>query len=192
MRKRPAPFQHAFQGPSPWIIGICSLLVINRLLGVDRWLLVGIRENELADKAGHFLFFGLLAFLVHLMLRSKTAWMKGRIVAIAFLTVALLAVIDEVSQHWVARRTVDPWDLCANFLGIIILGPMALFFRTGSDEEREDFARVSRLRSHSKPPSEAELEAGLRMSANNQNQRVNGSISHQPRLSRDQRGRQLI
>ncbi len=192
MRKRHSQTQRAFRGPSPWIFGICTLLVLNRFLGIDRWLLVGIRENELIDKTGHFLFFGLLTFLVLLTLRSKSGLSTGRAVMFACLFVGFLGLLDEASQYWLTERTLDPWDLGANLLGTIILGPTALLIPLGTADKDDPYAETAEPPHYSMSKRSAALQPRLGMSTINQAPNRNGTVSHQPRLSRDQKGRQLL
>lgn len=86
-------------------------------------------QNYLSDKALHFLLVGVLALLLNLSL--NLASMSSRIIWLQWGTVSLLALatVEEFSQLWFANRTFDLLDLSCNYLGIVVLGSLALLFR---------------------------------------------------------------
>jgi undecaprenyl-diphosphatase len=76
-----------------------------------------------ADRAFHFLLFGLLAFLAVGWWGRAPAW---RVV----LVLALLALAEEASQALVPGRSADPLDLAAAWLGLALGGWLAMRLRT--------------------------------------------------------------
>ena len=78
-----------------------------------------------ADKAGHFVLMGLLAFLVNLGLGMAT-WRVGRFdVLKGSLLVLAFVIVEELSQVFFANRNADPIDLLADLAGIIVFGYLA-------------------------------------------------------------------
>jgi len=87
------------------------------------------------DKVGHFIEFGILAYLAANALLTlprilaaersrRTAWL------LAVLIAALWGIIDEIHQLWVPARTSDPLDAVADILGGMV-GAWLLLNRTG-------------------------------------------------------------
>ncbi len=70
------------------------------------------------DKVGHFLLFGLLTFLANLSFQYKSFTLKkiklykGSVIVLIFVT------LEELSQHFVASRTLDIFDYGADLIGI--------------------------------------------------------------------------
>lgn len=81
------------------------------------------------DKVGHFLLVGMLAFLVNLSLGCRILKL-GRIkILLGSLAIAVLAAVEEFTQSFFALRSASWLDLGASFLGILVLGSLALLFR---------------------------------------------------------------
>ncbi len=96
--------------------------------GQVRWLFRLARLLPGGDKSGHFILFGLLAFLVNLVLLGS-AFRCGRLsVLVGSAIVVGLAVVEEVSQLFFANRTFDLLDLSAGLLGIWVFGHLARLY----------------------------------------------------------------
>jgi VanZ family protein len=79
------------------------------------------------DKAGHFVLFGLLNFLLTLTMLRSFAERAPKALALAIgLMLALLVGLEEFSQRFFAARTSDLIDLSASYLGLLVGGFVAL------------------------------------------------------------------
>jgi polysaccharide biosynthesis protein VpsQ len=80
-----------------------------------------------ADKAGHFILYGVLALLINLtLLRSLPAQNRTRIALISVLILAFLIGIEEFSQQSFSSRTFSLSDLTASYLGLIFFSWLAV------------------------------------------------------------------
>jgi VanZ family protein len=84
-----------------------------------------------ADKAGHFLLYGILALLMNLTLfRSLQSQNRTRIAWISILALAFLIGIEEFSQQSFSSRTFSLSDLTASYLGVIVFSWLAVKTKT--------------------------------------------------------------
>ena len=84
-----------------------------------------------ADKAGHFILYGMLILLIDLALfRSPLPPSRMRIAVISGLILALLIGIEEFSQQKFATRSFSLADLTASYLGVIFFSWLALKMKT--------------------------------------------------------------
>ncbi len=85
-----------------------------------------------ADTMGHFVLMGLLALIVNETLGWRT-WDWGRV---RFWTgtslVVLIVTVEEVSQHWLPRRSFSLTDLSADYLGIWFFSAAAQWWKRRS------------------------------------------------------------
>jgi VanZ family protein len=84
-------------------------------LSAERWF-----PHE--DKVGHFVLYAVLAFLtfrVNGLIRSPRA-------GLAFAWLAMLGIVDELTQVWV-RRDTDVLDWCADLAGVVLVYGIASF-----------------------------------------------------------------
>ena len=80
-----------------------------------------------ADKAGHFLLYGILALLINLTLfRSLPLHSRPWLVISSGLILALLIGLEEFSQQYFANRTFSLSDLAASYLGVIVFSWVAI------------------------------------------------------------------
>lgn len=80
-----------------------------------------------ADKAGHFILYGILALLINLSLfRSLPLRSRKWVVVVSSLILALLIGIEEFSQQYFANRTFSLSDLTASYLGVIFFSWLAI------------------------------------------------------------------
>lgn len=87
-----------------------------------------------SDKWLHFVMVGMLAFMLNLSV-EKRALGGLRLLQWGTLAMLVLATFEEFSQLAVANRTFDLFDLGCNYLGIVLLGSMALLVRLDSDSD---------------------------------------------------------
>lgn len=75
----------------------------------------------MGDKAGHFLLFGILSFLVNLTaLRSRRFSDPKRAAVILTLFLALFIAAEELSQRYFASRTFSLSDLLFGYAGMMV------------------------------------------------------------------------
>jgi polysaccharide biosynthesis protein VpsQ len=79
------------------------------------------------DKAGHFILFGILAFLLDLTFFHAFPHIdQKRIAVIVGLILALLTGLEEYSQRFFSTRSSSIFDLLATYLGLIFFSWLAL------------------------------------------------------------------
>ena len=75
----------------------------------------------MGDKAGHFILFGILSFLVNLTaLHSRPFLHSKRVVVILTVVLALLIAAEEISQKYFASRTFSASDLLFGYAGVAL------------------------------------------------------------------------
>lgn len=85
-----------------------------------------INRIPYADKAGHFILYGVLALLVNLTLfRSLPARSRKWIAVSSGLILALLIGLEELSQRNFSTRTFSLGDLSASYLGLVFFSWLA-------------------------------------------------------------------
>ena len=87
-----------------------------------------VRTIPHGDKICHFLFMGMLAYLVNMALgdRPLFRWRIGPWVILCGTTiVAVLVTLEEFSQMFIDTRTFNPMDLVADYLGFAIANTIA-------------------------------------------------------------------
>jgi len=79
------------------------------------------------DKAGHFILYGILAFLTDLALfRSLPSRRPVWVAVMTGLVLASLIGLEEFSQQYFSSRTFDLIDLCSSYLGVFFFSWAAL------------------------------------------------------------------
>jgi VanZ family protein len=79
-----------------------------------------------ADKAGHFILYGILALLINLTLFRAVPFQNRKWIAILSGTIlAFLIGLEELSQRGFSNRTFDLIDLSASYLGLIFFSWLA-------------------------------------------------------------------
>lgn len=103
------------------LLGAVSILASVRA----RWFL-WVYDIPGADKTGHFVLMGTLALLI--VLAFSDSRIRGhRLGALGCLiAVAAVVTLDEFSQSFLPRRTVDVNDLLASYAGIFAFGLAAI------------------------------------------------------------------
>ena len=107
------------------------ILVVIVLADMDRLgFLAVVYAFPMGDKAGHFLLFGILSFLVNLTtLRSRPFLNSKRAAATVTLILALLIAAEEFSQKYFASRTFSSSDLFFSYAGVALGAWIAWKFR---------------------------------------------------------------
>lgn len=80
----------------------------------------------MGDKICHFLLIGTLTFFVNILLNMKRVNIGFKTVLLGSACVFTFISIEEASQFFLAHRNCEILDLVANYLGIYILGGMAI------------------------------------------------------------------
>ena len=105
-----------------FIILIIILADMDRLGPLKR-----VNQLPLGDKAGHFILYGILAFLINLSIfRSFTNSSHMSLVVSSMLILAILIGIEEFSQQYFSSRTFSLSDLTASYLGVAFFSWLAV------------------------------------------------------------------
>lgn len=118
-----------------WLTLLFGLFIILIIVLADTGnlgMVYGITRLPYADKAGHFLLYGILALLVNLTLfRGYPSQSRKRVAVFSGLILALLIGLEEFSQQYFADRTFSLSDLAASYLGVIAFSWIAVKRRGG-------------------------------------------------------------
>jgi VanZ family protein len=118
-----------------WLTILFALFLLFIIILADTGnlgMLYRITRLPYADKAGHFLLFGILALLVDLTLfralppSTALRTSRKRIAVVSGLILALLVGLEEFSQQYFADRTFSLSDLTASYLGLISFSWLAV------------------------------------------------------------------
>ena len=113
-----------------WLTVLFVLFIILMIILADTGnldILYRINRIPYADKAGHFILYGILALLIDLTLfRSRPSLSRKRVAVLSGLVLALLIGLEEFSQQYFADRTFSLMDLGASYLGVISFSWLAL------------------------------------------------------------------
>ncbi|MFY8272773.1 VanZ family protein [Pseudoalteromonas sp. SSDWG2] len=77
-----------------------------------------VRRIPYGDKLGHFLLFGMMTVLASFALQARHTYLGTVKLYFGAIAVFSFALVEEVSQAFVATRTFDLVDLTADVLGI--------------------------------------------------------------------------
>jgi VanZ family protein len=113
-----------------WLTVLFTLFIILIIILADTGhlgVLAVLYHIPFADKAGHFILYGILTLLINLTLfravplpnRKWAALLSGVILA-------LLIGLEEFSQRSFSNRTFDLIDLSASYLGLIFFSWLAV------------------------------------------------------------------
>ena len=109
------------------LFGLFILLVIILADTGNLDILYFINRIPYADKAGHFILYGILALLINLTLfRSLPSQSRKRVAVVCGLILSLLIGLEEFSQQYFANRTFSLMDLGASYLGVIAFSWLAV------------------------------------------------------------------
>jgi polysaccharide biosynthesis protein VpsQ len=106
---------------------LCSLIWLADT-GQGRWFFSLAALIPGGDKTGHFVLFGMLAFLVKLVLRATVIRCGMVTVLLSSLIVMVFVISEEVSQLFFVTRTFEFLDISADLLGIWTFGQLARMY----------------------------------------------------------------
>jgi VanZ family protein len=113
-----------------WLTVLFTLFIILIIVLADTGnlgILQIINRIPMADKAGHFILYGVLALLIDLtLIHSFPSYHRVWVAVMSGLTLALLIGLEEFSQRNFASRTFSLGDLTASYLGLIFFSWLAL------------------------------------------------------------------
>jgi len=95
------------------------LIIVAADMGVLASYLGFIYDFPGGDKAGHFILYGILSFLLARAF-PRPARLGGLSTPIVTLLLLVFAALEEYSQKFFATRTYDLVDLTFSFLGILV------------------------------------------------------------------------
>lgn len=81
------------------------------------------------DKVGHFMLFGILTIAANIGLRFKTWSIGQQQIYLGATYVLIFASLEELSQQFFSRRTLDLSDFIADLAGIILFSFLTLFIQ---------------------------------------------------------------
>jgi hypothetical protein len=80
-----------------------------------------VRAVPFGDKLGHFFLVGTLACFINLSLNWRSVRLPFTTLLLGSLLVAVVMLLEEISQLWLTHRTFDLFDLTSDLLGIWLL-----------------------------------------------------------------------
>jgi len=113
---------------------VFALLIVAIILaanaGASPRPLKRINEFPGGDKAGHFVLFGILSFLLNRSaLRLFPKWNPARLILTVSLLLSILIGLEEWSQALFPARTMSLADLLASYTGVTVFALLA--YRSG-------------------------------------------------------------
>lgn len=112
-----------------WLTLLFTLFIVLIIVLADMGKLGALFLTRIpyADKAGHFVLYGILALLINLTLfRSLPLRSRTWGAVISGLILASLIGIEEFSQQYFSNRTFSLSDLTASYLGVSFFSWLAL------------------------------------------------------------------
>lgn len=107
------------------ILIVAIIILANQ--GKNQSLISLVHALPFGDKLGHFTLMGMLGLVVNLSLQCAR-WHWGYITVLkGSVLVAIVVVLEELSQLFISTRSFDWGDLLADFLGIVVFGQLALW-----------------------------------------------------------------
>ncbi len=100
-------------------VGFILLIIYLANTGQGAGLFRMFRRLPHGDKIGHFMLFGMLAFMANRALCFKTIAMGRFKVLVGSLWVILFAAVEELSQHYIETRSLDIFDFVADLAGVL-------------------------------------------------------------------------
>lgn len=100
----------------------CIILLANSGSEFIWW----IARFPMADKVGHFLLFGSLAFLLNMALNCRRYTLLDKEVLLGSLIVLCVVTLEELSQLFIPARTFDITDFMYDGVGIFVGGYLAV------------------------------------------------------------------
>ena len=91
--------------------------------------LTSIEDIPFQDKIGHFVLYGMLAFLLDFALRNKNWKVFKWSFPASILLVLTFALVEEVSQYWIPVRYFDFLDVVADTFGVVVFVLLARYYQ---------------------------------------------------------------
>jgi len=108
-------------------ITLIILIILAADMGHLNFTIRWIHSIRYGDKLGHFILVGMLAFVVNLNLgATRWRWWGWSVLKGSFI-IFILITLEEYSQLFIASRHFDYGDLLSNYLGILLLGHLAIY-----------------------------------------------------------------
>jgi VanZ family protein len=85
-----------------------------------------VRHLPFGDKAGHFILYGLLAFLANLALDNKRIRVFSYRVLLGAMLVLTFAVLEEFTQIMLSTRDFELWDIACDLGGVACFSWLSL------------------------------------------------------------------
>jgi VanZ family protein len=101
-------------------------IIIQADLGQSIALSKLVRHLPFGDKVGHFLLYGILAFLVNLALKNRKVIILGSQVLLGGTLVLAFALLEECTQMALSTRDFELWDMFCDLVGIVLFSWLAL------------------------------------------------------------------
>ncbi|MEL6657973.1 MAG: VanZ family protein [Bacteroidota bacterium] len=117
--------QMLFVGAAVLFFLFIIYIIICADLGQAGFLAGRVRNLPFGDKMGHFLLYGMLAFLVNLAFSNARWRLAGWLVLKGSTLVVLFAVAEELTQIFLANRSFELVDILCDLLGIYVFGKLA-------------------------------------------------------------------
>jgi len=86
-----------------------------------------IKTLPYGDKLGHAFIFGFLTLAANMSLKLLHFKISGIKVYWGTMAVTVFVLVEELSQYFIPARTLDIFDLVADFLGIIVFTALSYF-----------------------------------------------------------------
>jgi VanZ family protein len=99
-------------------------------------LLQQFRVFPYSDKVGHFLLYGLLAFVVNLALSQRKIKLFSHHVPLGALLVGIFAILEEFTQIAFATRNFEWMDMLCDIVGIIFFSQISAWVIRWMDKEK--------------------------------------------------------
>lgn len=118
-----------------WLTVLFALFIVSIIILADTGnlgILARINRIPYADKAGHFILYGILSLLVNLALfrslspSTRLGTSRKWIAISSGLILFILIGLEEFSQRNLATRTFSASDLTASYLGVIFFSWLAV------------------------------------------------------------------
>jgi len=120
-----------------WLTVLFTVFIIAVIILADNGKLGSfhfIYDFPNGDKAGHFILFGILVFLLNLTFFQALPHARRKRVAVTIgIILALLIGLEEFSQKFIPARTFSLFDLFASYVGVILFSWLALKIKNPKD-----------------------------------------------------------
>ncbi len=79
-----------------------------------------VKAFPYGDKVGHVVLYGVLALLLNFALNFRWVKILGFHMQVGALMVFAFAFVEELSQYFFVNRTLDEYDMLADFVGVLL------------------------------------------------------------------------